>query len=286
MFTLAAIALVSTAVAEEPVFAGTETPGQKFEKPEFHLSAEVGGAITTGNTMTRTFNGGVDGSYRWKRNRLTLDTGLNFGQSVPDANADGVLDATERKAAAYEKNAGRYSADLRYDRFLGERDSLYILVGAFSDTFAGYESRVHEQLGYSRILVDSEKVDLAAEIGFDVAQENYVAPEDGTEVPDELIFAAKALVALDWKINESIGFSDKVEVYENVEILEDFRLLNTATFSAKLAERFSLKLSHALAFDNLPPGDLPRKDETSAGNQSPYAKVDQTTLITFVATVL
>ena len=49
-------------------------------------------------------------------------------------------------------------------------------------------------------------------------------------------------------------------------------MLNAAAFSAKLSDKFSIKLSHQLTFDNVP--------------VEGFRTLDQTTLVTLVATVL
>ncbi|MFZ5480191.1 MAG: DUF481 domain-containing protein [Myxococcota bacterium] len=256
------------ALAEDSAFAGTEKADDKFAQPESHLSAELGGAWTTGNTDTYTLNGSLDGSHRWGRNRLMLDLGANVGASMVDGDADGLLSDAERAAGRVE-TARRYSADLRYDRFIGERDSLYVLGGAFVDRFAGYDTRVHGQIGYSRVLVESDKANLVAELGVDVAREDFVA---GIDPNTAVVVAGRGLVGFTYKFNESVAFSDTLEAYENVLVPADLRVLNQAAITAKLNATFSLKVSHQLAFDNVP--------------VEGYRTLDQTTLATFVASIL
>lgn len=163
--------------------------------------------------------------------------------------------------------ARKATADLRYDRFFGERDSLYVLFGALTDPFAGYDLRTHEQLGYSHLFVANAKTRLVGEFGFDVAQENFV---DGVDPSSADIFAARAMLGVAHAFNEGVSFEDKFEVYENVLDPNDLRLLNTASLTSKLSGKLSLKLSHALTYDNAP--------------VEGFEPIDQTTLLTFVAT--
>ena len=276
---LAAIALLtlaSVAHAEDPTFVETQDPKQKFEKPETHLSAELGGAWATGNVVYYSVHGGALFDHRWGRNMLGAKAGVNVGRSKVDADGNTLLDESER-AAPMQQNAKRYEAEARYDRFVGPKDSLYALAGAFVDPFAGYDLRSHEQLGYSRLLVDTEKVMLKTEIGADVAQENYV---DGAALEHQNIYAARLLVGTLINFNENVSFADTFEVYENVVDPNDLRMLNTASLTSKFSSVFSLKLSHALAFDN-----VPVEITNAAGANVPLQKLDQTTLVTLVASI-
>lgn len=261
-------ALLSLAHAEEPTFVGTEKPGQKFDTPETHLSAELGGAWTSGNTETWTVHAAVDGSHRAGRDRVTLLGGVNVGQSVADANGDGRLDDAER-AAGHVETARRYFADGRYDRFVGERDSLYALVGVLVDPFAGYDTRSHAQLGYSRILVDAERTKLVAEIGGDVAREDFV---EGVDPNLAYVVAARGLLGLEHAFNDNVLFTERVEVYEAIPEFADVRVVNQAALAATLDEVFSVKVSHQLLFDNRP--------------VEGFEPLDQTTLVTLVATLM
>lgn len=260
--------LAALAHAEESTFVGTDKPGQKFEKPEAHLSAELGGALTTGNTQTWALHATLDASYRAGRNRFALLGGANLGQSVVDSSADGHLDDAER-AAGYVETARKYFADGRYDRFVGDRDSLYLLAGVLVDPFAGFDNRSHAQLGYSRILVEGDATKVVAEIGADVAREDFT---DGVDPNLAYVVAARGLLGLEHKLNDNVSFTERVEVYEAVPTFADLRVLNQAAISAQLDKVFSLKVQNQLTFDNVP--------------VEGFEALDQTTTITLVATLL
>ena len=258
---------LAVSFAEESEFADIEDIGQEFEPPEAVLSAEVGGAWATGNTVFYTLNGGASGSDRWSCNKLSIGTVANLGSSVVDADGDGLL-SDEERAAGDQETSRRYSTDLRYDRFLNTRSSLYALGGASVDPFAGYDLRSHEQIGYSRILLSSETTGLILELGLDIAQENYV---EGIEPNSATILAGRILVGLTHQFNENVSFTDTVEVYENVQDLVDARVLNSATLTT-LSSTFSLKLSHTPLFDNVPVEE--------------YEPLDQKTMVALVTTLL
>lgn len=255
---LALCAFLSSAFAADSTFTGTDKSGA-IEKPEAHLTAQLGGQLTTGNTETWSLSAGLDGSYRWDKNKIALVAGANFGQSIADVNGDGRLDDDEREAGKTEQ-ARKLFGDARYDRYFSAKDSLYVLAGVLTDPFAGFDNRAHAQLGYSRILVGPDKpVTIVTELGFDVAREDYV---EGVDPNDAIILAARALVGFNYKISESASFNDTIEVYENVQTPEDVRILNKATLSTKISSMFSLNLSHSLTFDNVPVTDFRKTDQT------------------------
>lgn len=267
--TLLALFSFTPPVLADDVFEGTDDAGQKFDEPETELSAEIGAAFATGNTVYYTVNGAVSGAHRFRRNKLTLDLVANSGRAISDADGDGVLSEEER-VAGWQRSAEKYVGEARYDRYIGNSASLYLLGGALVDPFAGYDLRTHEQLGYSRILLDTDTSTLVTELGFDVAQEDYV---DSVEPGRADIFSARILVGFQHEFNENVSFSEQAEFYENVLDPQDFRLLNDFSITSRLTDTFSMKLSHSLTWDHLPPSDA-------------YRQVDQTLLATLVATLL
>lgn len=253
--------------AADPAFSTPQ--GEEVEKAETHLTGELGGTYTTGNTNLYTVNGLVTFSHKVGKNKLSVIGGANLGAAVVDLDGNGIIEDADRDAG-YEPNAKRIYTDARYDRFLSDKDSLYLLAGLFSDGFAGYDLRAHEQIGYARLLVNTEKAQLKAEFGVDWAQEDYV-PEADLESSVEFV-AARVLGAANYKVSDSVGLAEVFEVYENVLDPADLRVLNTASVTSALSKHLSLKVSHNLIFDNVP--------------VEGFQKLDQTTMMTLVVTLL
>ena len=268
MFLSTLVLLSSLALAEDSEFAGADAPAEVADAPESKVTAEFGGSVASGNVVYYTLNGGLVASHKWQANKLSTSMGANIGRAVADIDGDGRLNGAERNGGLSE-NARRYFAEGRYDRYFGEKNSLYALGGLLVDPFAGYDLRSHEQLGYSRVLVDTEDTDLVAELGFDVAQENYV---DGVDPGNANIFAARIMMSGTHKFNEAVAVGDTIELYENVVDFNDFRLLNSAFITSALSNTLSLKLSHTLTFDNVP--------------VEGFQTLDQVSMVTLVATLL
>lgn len=259
--------LATLAHAEDSKFEGAKTP-DKSETTEAHASAELGGTFSFGNTESMALTGLGTASYRHRRNGFSATFGVNWGQTKLDSDGDGKLSDAER-AADYVKSAEREYATLRYDRFLGKRDSLYLLGGAFTDSFAGYDYRVNGQLGWSHNFLDQEHVALRGELGVDIAREDFV---EGIDPNAQTVVAARLLLGGRYDFNKHVAFEDTIEVYEGVLDFTDLRINNTATITSSLSSRLSLKLSHVLAYDNVP--------------VEGYQPLDHTTMATVVVTFL
>jgi putative salt-induced outer membrane protein YdiY len=251
------VMLAALASAQDAALSETVKKAEEVEKPKTTLSAELGGALAAGNTAAYNVRAGVAGSHKWTANQFTFGIGGLYGQSVADGDGDGLLSNPERDVG-YVTNQQQATADVRYDRFFGPKNSLYFLAGALIDPYAGYDSRTHEQIGYSRMFVKTDEMKLLGEIGFDWAQENYVA---GVEPNYRDIFAGRAMVGFKYVFNEAVSFEDTLEVYPNVIDLEDVRVNNAASLSAKLSDKLGFKTSYNIRFDNVPVTPAYRKTD-------------------------
>jgi Protein of unknown function, DUF481 len=263
--------LLTVAHAEDSTFAGASTAPVEVEEVETDLSAEVGAAYADGNVWYYTVNAGLSYGRKWGSNRVSGAASANLGRAAADLDGDGIVSDTERPGALFDlpESARKLAAEARYDRFLTERGSLYLLAGAYTDRFSGYDARSHEQIGYSLWVVQGDAVKLRTELGADYAQEFYV---EGTDSASANIIAARVLVGLEWKLNENVSFTDTAETYVNVLSPDDTRVLNQAVLSSKLSTVFSVKLSHTLTFDNVP--------------VTGYRPLDQGAMVTLVATLM
>lgn len=251
------LALLSApALAAEAEFVGTADPQEAVDEPVASLTAEAGGSWTAGNTDTRMITGRLDGSYRWNKNQVSSEAQVVSGSSLLDSNGDGRLDDDER-AAERVGTAKRYQGLVRYDRFLAEKSSIYVLGGGFSDQFAGYDYRINGQLGYSFAPIDSEHTLLVTELGFDVANENYT---EDVELEDQMKYSGRVLVSLAQDLGERSQLTTSVETFVNVINPSDTRVLGNATLSNKLTEGLSLNLSYGIIYDHEPVPDFAPMD--------------------------
>ena len=267
--------LATAAFAEDTVFVEPAAPIEEpIEHTEKDLEAELGGAWAAGNTDSRTLTASIDGALRWNLNQVATHSELTVGSTRLDADGDGVLSPDEREQERVQ-TARRGDAQLRYDRFLSDRNSLYVLGGAFTDPYAGYDARYNSQTGYSHLLMYSEDAEadpitsLSAEVGFDAAAEDYaegVVPNRGMK------YSARGAVAYVRSLTDTVDVGSDVEVFVNVTDPKDTRLVSDTAVTNALTETMSLKLTYKLTYDTDP----------VAG----YVPADHTGLVSIVASVL
>ncbi len=256
------LALASYAHAEDPTFAGTKA-AEVAEKPVTKLTANVGGTFTAGNSESVSFNAGLDVSHKWGQNQLGVVGSAGLGFGAIDANADGFLAESERCIGKSDTecapNTEKYAIDARYDRFFGETSSLYALVGGYHDKFAGFELRVHGQLGYAKRIISNDRTMLKVEAGIDFANEDYV---EGVVPNNTKLLAAQVAADFSHTFNENVSFKNALTVYEPLltqpegspfaPYFTDIRVTNTASINAKVSNRLSISVSDTLAWRNEP----------------------------------
>lgn len=242
------VALSWLAFAADQKLQTTVKEVEEVTEPKSDLAAELGGALAAGNSAAYSVNAGITGGRKWGMNRISGTASGMFGRAVADADGDGILSVEERDSG-YKTNQQQAVGFLRYDRFLTKKDSLYLLSGVLIDPFAGFASRTHQQIGYSRKLVTNETTLLVGEVGFDWAQENYVAGQDPGY---QDVFAARVMAGLQHTFNEAVQFKGQVEVFPNVVVIEDVRLNGTASLAARLSGKIGFKTAYNLRFDNVP----------------------------------
>ncbi len=259
--------LVARVGAADSVFAGSTAPGQLLGAPLSSLSLQFGGNWTGGNTSAYTVTTGGNLARRWDRNRVSGTLAASIGRARADANGDGHLDAVERAAAPIE-TARRYAAEGRYDRYVGDRDSLYTLAGAAADPFAGQDLRAHGQFGVSRNFVTARDRTLVGEAGADVAREDHV---EGVDPEIAWVVAARVMVKGTYRFNPTVAAQVQAEVLDNVVAPSDLRVLSTVALGARMARRLEFQVSTQLAWDREP--------------VEGFARLDQVTVASFVANV-
>lgn len=276
MISMLLLALAGVAHAQDPAYDRVKAAEDAVEKPDTDLTANLGFSYASGNAVFIAVNGGLKFAHKWGQNRLQFDAGTNLNLAKIDTDGNGTLGADER-AQKLTWTSQRVASAARYDRFFGAKDSLYLSGGFERDALAGLLWRFNEQFGYARVLVGTETTKVNLEAGVAYAEENFAtgADADGnpiyTKVLDSHYLAARVFFGASHSFNKYVSLSDNVEMFENLFTPVDFRLTNTLTLSTKLSDKFSINVGHLLAFDNQP--------------VEGFQKVDQTTMVTMVASI-
>ncbi len=279
---------LASALAQDPTYDGTEAPAEAVEKPETTLVADLGGVFTAGNAYVISLNGGIVGGHKWGHNRIGFNLGTSLSWARTDYNGNGTIDGftidTDGDGfadAAEQPDGGggtvvdserelsplptsqRVQGGVRYDRFFGpaRRNSLYISANGEHDRFAGLVWRFNQQIGYSRLLVDTEATQMNLELGAAITQEDFVEGADGSNAasPDSIYPAVRVFWGFSHIFNDHVSMGDSLELFENLSAKEDeysfggdFRGVNEIWIAAKVSDRFSVKLSDRIAWDTAP----------------------------------
>jgi len=156
-----------------------------------------------------------------------------------------------------DTTAERYGAEIRGDRKLGERWSLFVSGSAGRDRFAGFDFRgvLAGGANYKMLLGPSFLLD------FDMAltwtKENRTAEED--------LDYAGGLASLDfaWVPRKGTSLSQKLQCFPNFDDTSNWRIFSETAFQSAIAGPFSLKLSYEVRFQNKPVPGFKKTDTTA-----------------------
>jgi len=237
-----------TEAAEEGADAVEEGATEEEEKKvEVSLIAEAGGIAIVGNTRSFSAHGLVSFGVKADKNKFSTAIGANWGRSYITENKEWVTTAT------------RFFGNLRYDRFITERNSIFVTVGAFNDKFAGYRLRLEANLGYSHLLVKTDRHNLTGEAGANYTFDWYATTPEGVE-PDPIrqhFVGARLFLGYALKLSDNAGFSAGVESLlggtDNMDARFDGRLNANLGLNAAITKAIALKLGFQLAYDFVPP---------------------------------
>jgi putative salt-induced outer membrane protein YdiY len=277
---------ISTALAQDPTYDRTTAPAEAVQKPETDLSAELGFTQSAGNTFTFTVNAALKFAHRWGQNKFQASVGTYLNLGRLDENGNGTVADDEGKL---QWTAQRAFGGMRYDRFVTTNNSLYLSFGGEHDKPAGLSWRFNEQIGYARQLVKNERTAASLEAGAAYAEENYYATTDADGNPiftgelDAHYLATRLFFGVTHAFNDIVSIGETLEAIEpliayregqtGMTNFQDFRFNNVFDVTAKVSDKFSLKVSDRLMFDNQPV-------------TPEYSKVDNVAMVTLVATIL
>lgn len=226
---LAALALL---LMGAPAFAQV-TPKFEYGAPPADAKPEVvewaalvkgGLLLTSGNAQSVAGNLSLNVSRKAGDNRFALDANAAYGESnnrvFRPANA-GAADVIDNAADIEREEVpvtNLWAARARYDRFLTEKNTAYLLGSILRDKIAGKDIFGGGQVGYSRLLVANEAHEVVGEFGYDLTFESYFA--EGAD--NVIVHSARLFVGEIWKASADTA------VYGNVEALFNLNRENDA----------------------------------------------------------
>jgi putative salt-induced outer membrane protein YdiY len=235
--------------------APTEAP--KIEKAPEGVVASVsaGGLLSSGNSRLVAFTG--SGAFEMRRSDNGFGASLlgNYGESAVPG---GDLELTTQNLQ------GR----LRYDRYVIEDASVFMLVTGRHDRFQGLAFRLNLDPGFKYLFVNRTRTTLWGELGYDFQYD--IRNQEGREVRDEAGVLVETLekTATDHSIRAYLGFrhsfNKEVTVSNGIEYLQSFidanryRMNYDLLFAANVWGRLAVGAGFNARFDNAP---LPDKEK-------------------------
>lgn len=206
----------------------------------------------------RTFYEGWKGSIEAGFNKSTGNTNETGTLFQLDTTRDGVTTRQrinalhDRQKTDGDLTRSRSLASYQLNRKLGDRFSVYGLVGWEKDRFAGYTRRFTESFGFGYQLLDREDMSLSIDAGPAFRQVRFV--EGGSESKT----AARASLAYRWDILPTLTFSQDVAA-----VLDGSKTFTSTTaLTSKLWGALSGRLSYYVIHEGDPVDDRKKTDTT------------------------
>jgi putative salt-induced outer membrane protein len=248
----------------EKVAAG---PGPAKDAPKITTAPEgttaslsAGGLSSSGNSRLVAFTG--SGLYDWRGGANGLGASLvgNYGKSAPP---DGEMETTT------ENFQGR----IRYDRYVIDDASVFLLVTGRHDRFQGLAFRLNLDPGFKYLFVNRPKTQLWAEAGYDFQYDTRT--DEARDVLDDMGMVIERLDKheTDHSARLFLGFkhafNDATALTNGIEYLQSFiddkryRFNYDVLFTAKVWGDLALGVGFNARYDNAPLPDKEKLDTTS-----------------------
>ena len=231
------------------------------ETPEgVNASLSAGGLSSTGNSRLVAFTG--SGNADWRRGANGLGAALvgNYGRSAPPG---GDMKTTT------ENLQGR----VRYDRYLIEDASVFLLVTGRHDKLQGLAFRLNLDPGFKYLFVNRPKTALWGEVGYDFQYDTRL--DSAREVKDsmgrvidtlpkhETDHSARMFLGFRHNFNDATALSNGIEYLQSFVDGERYRFNYDVLFTAKVWGNLALGVGFNARFDNTPLPDKQKLDTTS-----------------------
>lgn len=244
----------SLASAQEPKFEYGKK--EEVKGVEWKASAQAGLLLTTGNSKSTTFSAGAMGSRKEGRNKLELNAGAAYARSsvylAIDDDGDGAIgeDEIQRPASTTTRS---WLVKARYDRFLTDNNSLYVLAIASADVPAGKDFVGGGQAGYSRQLYKTDKHRVVVEGGYDFSYEDLTAGDSSSIHSVRLFSGYEGVVRTDTSVLASVEFlANMNSLSDDVGAFDDRRTTGALALTTKVYEDISFRFSFTAKHDSAP----------------------------------
>lgn len=242
-------------------------PGPAREAPKITTAPEgtaasvsAGGLSSSGNSRLVAFTG--SGTFDWRGGANGVGASLvgNYGKSAPP---DGEMETTT------ENFQGR----VRYDRYLIDDLSLFMLVTGRHDRFQGLAFRLNLDPGVKYLFVNRPATSLWVEAGYDFQYD--IRTQEAREVRDDMGMlletlektetdhSARLFLGFKHAFNENTALSNGIEYLQSFVDGKRYRFNYDVLFTAKVWGDLALGVGFNARFDNAPLPEKEKLDTTS-----------------------
>jgi putative salt-induced outer membrane protein len=242
-------------------------PGKAAEAPKLAPSPDgttaavsAGGLSSSGNSRMVAFTG--SGNFDWRGGNNGFGASLvgNYGKSAPP---DGEMETTT------ENFQGR----IRYDRYVIEDASVFLLATGRHDRFQGLAFRLNLDPGFKYLFVNRPATVLWAEAGYDFQYDTRTSEardvlDDMGMVIDRLDkhetdHSARLFLGFRHAFNDATALSNGIEYLQSFVDTKRYRFNYDVLFTAKVWGDLALGAGFNARYDNQPLPGKEKLDTTS-----------------------
>jgi hypothetical protein len=243
-------------------------PAPPADAVEWKAQSKGGLLITGGNSQSKNFTFGVNGSRKEGNNKLALEGGFAYGTSnntvVTVNETSKVIEEVRREEVVSTNN---WNAKGRYDRFITDNNTGFAAGQVAGNKIAGKTLMGGGQLGYSRQVWKDAWNLVVTEIGYDFSYEKYVQ-QPGKTIDPVTIHSARIFVGETLSLTKETGITASVEALFNlnkegkainastdkqgVDAFKDTRVNGKIALTTNLWKQLSFAFSFAFKYDQNP----------------------------------
>lgn len=208
------------------------------QEPKWHEEGELMYVDTSGNTEVTTLSAKNTLTVPFTaKTKGTWKLGALYGKS------DGM------------KNAESYFTEARVDHSYTEQLYSFGYGGWFKDKFAGIDARYYLGAGGGYKFHTGPKHFLLGEAGLTYTKEDY------TDNTDNGFLGGRLFGKYEYHFNEKNRFTQSLEWLLDGSEFDNWNLNSETAVLSALNDRFSLKASYLIKYDNDPIGNLKKADK-------------------------
>jgi hypothetical protein len=241
-----------TALVEGPKF-DAEAPKEEKTTNETTASVSAGGQFASGNS--KLIAATANGKFDMRRGADGFGAAVlgNYGEGAPPGKP-------------IETTAQNIQGRLRYDRFLIESTSLFLIGTGRHDRFQGLDFRLNVDPGAKYVFVRTDPTSFWGELGYDF---QYDIRRDDALQPDPMVPAlpktatdhsARVFVGFKHAFNKEVTFATGLEYLQSFVEGTRARLNYDALFAAHVGGGLSLGLGFSARYDHAPLPDKKNLD--------------------------